>query len=151
MRKITLTESQFKTVVKEMMGENGYQRGGFVSPDGNSMTGGRWGHSSDPHTVTVSGDEFLDWLDQQGEEDSVIDIYWDELYNGLYGVALKYDASRETGFDDSVGTPHYDYVNLDNANYSQSDAIFDSLNVPDDVKQTLKQELRNYAEAHTGE
>ena len=146
MRKIILTESQFKSVVREMMGENGYQRSGFIPPDGNSMTGGRMAHSSYPETVKVGGEQFLDWLDQQEEADNYVDYYWDELYNYFAGKVLKYDANREEGFDDSVGIPKYSQINLDKANYADGETVIDGAPVPDDVKAVLKQEFRKYAE-----
>lgn len=146
MKKIILTESQFKSVVREMMEDNGYQKGGFIPPDGNSMTGGRWGHSSNPETVKVGGEQFLDWLDQQEEADNYVDYYWDELYNYFSGKVLKYNANREEGFDDSVGIPKYSQINIDKANYGEAEAIIDGAPVPDEVKMELKQEFRNYAQ-----
>ena len=146
MKKIILTESQFKFVVREMMGENGYQKSGFIPPDGNSMTGGRMAHSSYPETVKVKGTAFLDWLDQQKDEDTYVDYYWDELYNYFADKVLTYDANREEGFDDSVGIPKYSQINLDKANYTDGEAVIDGAPIPDEVKMELKQEFRNYAE-----
>ena len=145
MKRILVTENQFKTVVREMMGAG---RSYFAQGDGNAMTSGRVSHSEE--SVVMKEEDFknfLVWFGDKMPDGDQYDELWDRLYNDLCQQPFQCTLTVEKGVDEPSCIGPYEELNAEKSDFSQVFSEIDGLldDITPETKQLIKDGIVEYA------
>lgn len=138
--KFNINENDIKLMAYESIRRIMKESHGYVSPDGNGMTGGYWGGSNYKKTISFDPRNYLENTEISADEYDILDEGLKEEYSATLSVSSSYDESTGYGsrycpvidFDDVEISKDF-YTDVNNLQIDESikeqviDAVTDGL------------------------